>query len=98
MRSEEYIKELKKKHQSMEKCPTCDHRPNLIFNPDGIFHRVHCYNCGTRLYDTDSQGPFVMINKWDKEVIEIKLNTKHEVDEPVTTQASLFDYDKADEI
>lgn len=76
MRSDEYIKELKKKHQSMEKCPTCDHRPNLIFNPSGIFDRVHCYNCGTRLYDTDLQGPFVMINKWDKEVIEIKLNTK----------------------
>jgi hypothetical protein len=32
-----------------------------------------------------------MINKWDKEVLEIKLNTKPEVDEEVDTQPSLFD-------
>jgi Zn ribbon nucleic-acid-binding protein len=76
MRSDEYIKELKKKHQAMEKCPTCNAIPNLIFEPSGIFNRVHCYKCGTRMYDTDHIGPFVMINKWDKEVLEIKLNTK----------------------
>lgn len=75
MRSDEYIKELKKKHQAMEKCPTCNSIPNLIFNPDGVFNRVHCYKCGTRMYDTEKEelGVFRMINKWDKEVLEFKL-------------------------
>ena len=94
MRSDEYIKELKKKHQAMEKCPTCNAIPNLIFEPSGIFHRVHCYNCGTRMYDTDHVGPFVMINKWDKEVLEIKLNIVPDVDEPIKTKPDLFNYEK----